>query len=91
MADAGAPAVAFPNPNRPLADIVSPIWHSEKERDRAGELGQVVRLLGIESGMTVADVGAGSGLLRRTAVPDRWPPWPRYRRRCCARIFTGAA
>jgi predicted methyltransferase len=61
LADAGAPAVAFPNPNRPVADIVSPIWHSEKERDRAGELGQVVRLLGIKSGMTVADVGAGSG------------------------------
>ena len=40
MADAGAPAVAFPNP-RPVADIVSPIWHNEKERDRAGELGQV--------------------------------------------------
>jgi predicted methyltransferase len=61
MADGGAPVVAFPNPNRPVADIVSPIWHSEKERDRAGELGQVVRLLGIKSGMTVADVGAGSG------------------------------
>ncbi|MGB9393023.1 MAG: methyltransferase domain-containing protein [Xanthobacteraceae bacterium] len=61
MADAGAPAVAFPKPNRPVADIVSPIWHSEKERDRAGELGQVVRLLGIKSGMTVADVGVGSG------------------------------
>ncbi len=61
MADAGAPAVAFPNPDRPVADIVSPIWHSEKERDGAGEPGQLVRLLGIKSGMTVADIGAGSG------------------------------
>ena len=61
MADAGAPAVAFPNADRTVADIVSPIWHSEKERDSAGELRQVVRLLGIKSGMTVADVGAGSG------------------------------
>ena len=61
MADAGAPASAFPNPDRPVADIVSPIWHSEKERDLAGEIRQVVRLLGIKSGMTVADVGAGSG------------------------------
>src|SRR5262249_23690758 len=39
----------------------SPIWHDEKERDDAGEPGQLVRLLGIKSGMTVADIGAGSG------------------------------
>ena len=61
IADAGAPAVAFPNPDRPVADIVSPIWHSEKERDAAGESRQLVRLLGIKLGMTVADIGAGSG------------------------------
>lgn len=61
MADAGAPADAFPNPDRPVADIVSPIWHDEKERDAAGEPRQLVRLLGIKSGMTVADIGAGSG------------------------------
>ena len=59
MADAGAPAVAFPKPDRPVADIVSPIWHSEKERDVAGEPRQLVRLLRIKSGMTVADIGAG--------------------------------
>jgi predicted methyltransferase len=61
MADAGVRAVAFPKPDRPVADIVSPIWHSEKERDAAGEPRQLVRLLGIKSGMTVADIGAGSG------------------------------
>src|SRR5215813_8072032 len=61
MADAGAPAVAFPKPDRPVADIVSPIWHNEKERDTAGEPRQLVRLLRIKSGMTVADIGAGSG------------------------------
>ena len=61
MADAGAPAGAFPNPDRPVADIVSPIWRDEKQRDAAGEPHQLVRLLGIKSGMTVADVGAGSG------------------------------
>ena len=61
IADAGAPASAFPNPDRPVADIVSPIWHNEKERDVAGEPRQLVRLLGIKSGMTVADIGAGSG------------------------------
>src|SRR5438132_14371425 len=61
MAQSGAPPAAFPKPDRPVADIISPIWHDEKERDDAGEPGQVVRLLGIKSGMTVADIGAGSG------------------------------
>src|SRR5262245_44529904 len=61
LAQPGVPAAAFPKPHRPVADIVSPIWHDEKERDDAGEPGQLVRLLGIKSGMTVADVGAGSG------------------------------
>ena len=57
----GAPANRFPKPERPVADIVSPIWHDEKERDAAGEIQQVVELLGITRGMTVADIGAGSG------------------------------
>jgi predicted methyltransferase len=52
---------AFPKPARPVAGIVSPIWHTEDERDRANEVSQVARLLGIEPGMTVADIGAGSG------------------------------
>jgi hypothetical protein len=43
MAPLGAPAEAFPKPERPVADIVNPIWH------------------GIKPGMTVADIGAGSG------------------------------
>jgi predicted methyltransferase len=61
MAGSGTPAVAFPKPDRPVADIVSPIWREEKERDDAGEPTQLVRLLGIKSGITVADIGAGSG------------------------------
>src|SRR5260370_7307991 len=60
-AQSGAAAVAFPKPDRPVADIVSPIWHDEKERDDADEPSQLVRLLGIKSGITVADIGAGSG------------------------------
>ena len=60
-AQSGAPATGFPKPDRPVARIVSPIWKDEKERDAAGEPGQLVRLLGIKAGMTVADVGAGSG------------------------------
>jgi predicted methyltransferase len=58
---AGAPADAFPQPDRPVADIISPIWHDENERDKAGEPQQLVGLLGIQPGMTVADIGAGSG------------------------------
>jgi SAM-dependent methyltransferase len=61
LAGSGTPAAAFPNPDRPVADIVSPIWHDEKERDGVGEPRQLVRRLGIKSGMTVADIGAGSG------------------------------
>src|SRR5947208_1897835 len=61
IAQSGVPAAAFPKPDRPVADIVSPIWHDERERDDAGEPGQLVRLLGIGPGMTVADIGAGSG------------------------------
>jgi SAM-dependent methyltransferase len=61
IAPPGAPAKAFPKPERPVATIISPIWHDEKERDAAGEPRQIMRLLGIKSGMTVADIGAGSG------------------------------
>jgi predicted methyltransferase len=61
LAGPGTPAAAFPNPDRPVANIVSPIWHDEKERDDAEEPRQLVRLLGIKAGMTVADIGAGSG------------------------------
>jgi len=61
LAAPGASSAAFPKPDRPVAEIVSPIWHDEKERDKAGEPTQLVQLLGIKSGMTVADIGAGSG------------------------------
>ena len=49
LARSGTPAAAFPNPDRPVAGIVSPIWHDEKERDAADEPAQLVRLLGIKS------------------------------------------
>jgi predicted methyltransferase len=61
LAPAGAPDDAFPKPDRPVADIVSPIWNVEEKRDAAGEPRQLVRLLGVKPGMTVADIGAGSG------------------------------
>ena len=69
MAPSGAPADVFPRPERPVADIVSPIWHGEKERDAAGEPRQLVRLLGIKSGMTVAE---GSDDTAFTGMSGGW-------------------
>jgi SAM-dependent methyltransferase len=72
LAPPGAPASAFPAPSRPVAGIVTDIWHDEQSRDRAGEAERVMDLLGIKPGLTVADIGAGSGyytvrLARRVA------------------------
>ena len=64
---------AFPKPARPVAGIVSPIWHTEDERDRANEVSQVARLLGVEPGMTVADIGAGSGYYAMRLSPMLGP------------------
>jgi SAM-dependent methyltransferase len=70
LAESGTPAAAFPKPDRPVADIVSPTWRDEKERDNAGEPGKLIRRLDIKSGMTIADIGAGSGyyVVRLSAV-----------------------
>ena len=57
----GAPASAFPNPMRPVADIVAPRWSDEDGRDDAGELARVVELAKIGHGQQVADIGAGDG------------------------------
>lgn len=56
-----APLESFPKPDRPVAEIVSPVWSSGPDRDKADESGQVVRALAIGPGMAVADIGAGSG------------------------------
>jgi SAM-dependent methyltransferase len=61
LAPPGAPASAFPAPSRPVAAIVTDTWRNEQSRDRAGEAERVMNLLGVKAGMTVADIGAGSG------------------------------
>jgi len=57
----GVPASAFPEPDRPVAEIISPIWATEKERDAVQEAEQIIAGLGLKPGMSVADLGAGSG------------------------------
>ena len=61
LAQTRVASVAFPAPDRPVARIVSPSWNSETARDREGEAKQVFDLLGLKTGMRVADIGAGSG------------------------------
>lgn len=51
----------FPEPQRPVAPIVSPRYSNEDARDSAGEFEKVVELAGIRPGMSVADIGAGEG------------------------------
>ena len=51
----------FPAPDRPVAEIVSPQWLNEEDRDKARESEQIVRLMQIKPGMAVADIGAGTG------------------------------
>jgi ubiquinone/menaquinone biosynthesis C-methylase UbiE len=52
---------AFPDPQRPVAPIVSARYSDEDARDSVGEFESVVRLAGIVPGMSVADIGAGEG------------------------------
>lgn len=57
----GPPASAFPKPDRPVAEIITPLWAAEADRDKVDEVGQVARLMKIGPGDAVADIGAGSG------------------------------
>jgi predicted methyltransferase len=52
---------AFPKAGRDVAPIVGDSYSTEDSRDRVGEAEEVMRLAGVTSGMSVADVGAGEG------------------------------
>jgi SAM-dependent methyltransferase len=47
--------------DRPVADIISPIWSDPAHRDAAREVDQIVARLHLHAGERVADIGAGSG------------------------------
>jgi SAM-dependent methyltransferase len=76
MAPPGAPAEAFPSPQRPVAQIVSSSRSTEEHRDRLNEAGQIAALLDLKPGMSVGDIGAGSGYhtvrLARIVGPTGW-------------------
>src|SRR5258708_28027909 len=61
LAPPGVPAKEFPSPRRPVAQIVSPSRSAEEQRDSLNESGEIARRLELKSGMTVGDIGAGSG------------------------------
>lgn len=56
-----APQAQFPKADRDVAPIVSDSFSTEDARDRLGEAEQVMKLAGVQTGMSVADVGAGEG------------------------------
>jgi len=59
--DDQVPHSAFPNAERPAADIVSPRWSTEIARDKVHEADDVMTAADTRAGMTVADIGAGEG------------------------------
>lgn len=61
LGPAGLPADRYPAPVRPVAPVVSDRWRDEDSRERVGEAARVIGWLGLREGMSVADVGAGSG------------------------------
>jgi SAM-dependent methyltransferase len=61
LAPPGVPAKEFPSPQRLVAPIVSPSRSAEEHRDSLNEAGEIAGRLELRPGMTVGDIGAGSG------------------------------
>ncbi|QIQ85975.1 class I SAM-dependent methyltransferase [Erythrobacter sp.] len=59
--DRPATALDFPEPDRPVARVVSNQFADEDARDEREEARIVMDLADIKPGMTVADIGAGGG------------------------------
>ncbi|BDI61246.1 class I SAM-dependent methyltransferase [Qipengyuania nanhaisediminis] len=51
----------FPQPDRPVSEIVSNQFSNEDARDERGEAQAVMDMADIAEGMTIADIGAGEG------------------------------
>ena len=51
----------FPDARRDVAPIVSGAFSTEDARDRLGEAEAVIAFAGVQTGMSVADIGAGEG------------------------------
>ena len=69
----GASPTGFPRPDRPVARIVAAEWSDEESRDNAREAEQVMVFLGLRPGMTIADIGAGSGYYTVRLAPRLMP------------------
>lgn len=54
-------SLEFPEPDRPIAKVVSNQFANEDARDKRNEAQVVMDLANIRAGMTVADIGAGEG------------------------------
>ena len=54
-------ALEFPEPDRPVSEIISNEFSNEDARDERGEAQAVMDMANIVDGMTVADIGAGEG------------------------------
>jgi len=54
-------AIEFPQPDRPVSEVVSNQFSNEDARDERGEAQAVMDMADIAEGMTVADIGAGEG------------------------------
>ncbi len=63
----------FPPPDRPVADIVSAAWSDEASRDNGGEAVELFRRLGVAPGLSIADIGAGSGYYTSRLAPAVGP------------------
>lgn len=61
VADRPDSALEFPDPDRPVSEVVSNQFSNEDARDERGEAQAVMDMANISGGMTVADIGAGEG------------------------------